>query len=83
MRIVFETHATSTDNEAGIATGWLSGRLSAQGRERLPAGAAAGGRRARGGLQLGPGAGGRDGDDRAQRQWGAFDWRPGWEYRRE
>jgi broad specificity phosphatase PhoE len=30
--VVFETHATSEDNEAGIATGWLPGRLSAAGR---------------------------------------------------
>ena len=32
--VVFETHATSEDNEAGIATGWLPGRLSAAGREQ-------------------------------------------------
>lgn len=32
MSIVYETHAISTDNEAGIATGWLPGRLSATGR---------------------------------------------------
>jgi broad specificity phosphatase PhoE len=30
--IVFETHAISTDNEAGIATGWLEGQLSKKGR---------------------------------------------------
>ena len=30
--IVFETHAISTDNEAGIATGWLEGQLSKEGR---------------------------------------------------
>jgi 2,3-bisphosphoglycerate-dependent phosphoglycerate mutase len=30
--IVFETHALSEDNERGIAIGWLSGRLSEQGR---------------------------------------------------
>src|SRR4051812_29185151 len=30
--IVFETHALTEDNERGIATGWLPGRLSAQGR---------------------------------------------------
>ena len=29
--IVFETHAISTDNEAGLATGWHPGRLSARG----------------------------------------------------
>jgi broad specificity phosphatase PhoE len=29
---VFETHSTSTDNEAGIATGWNEGTLSATGR---------------------------------------------------
>lgn len=33
-RVVFETHATTEDNEAGIATGWLDGRLSAAGREQ-------------------------------------------------
>ena len=30
--IVFETHAISTDNEAGLATGWDPGRLSASGK---------------------------------------------------
>jgi broad specificity phosphatase PhoE len=33
VEVVFETHPTSEDNEAGIATGWLPGRLSAEGRE--------------------------------------------------
>jgi 2,3-bisphosphoglycerate-dependent phosphoglycerate mutase len=32
IEIVYETHALSEDNERGIATGWLPGRLSAQGR---------------------------------------------------
>jgi broad specificity phosphatase PhoE len=32
--IVFETHATSTDNDAGIATGWLEGELSETGRRQ-------------------------------------------------
>ena len=32
--IVFETHSTSEDNERGIATGWLPGRLSRLGREQ-------------------------------------------------
>ena len=32
--VVFETHATSEDNEAGIATGWLAGRLSEVGRQQ-------------------------------------------------
>jgi broad specificity phosphatase PhoE len=31
VEIVYETHATTTDNEAGVATGWLPGRLSDQG----------------------------------------------------
>lgn len=31
--IVFETHARTEDNEAGRATGWLAGRLSAAGRD--------------------------------------------------
>ena len=30
--VVFETHSTSEHNEAGIATGWLGGTLSAAGR---------------------------------------------------
>lgn len=34
LRIVFETHQTTEDNEAGIATGWLPGRLSALGRRQ-------------------------------------------------
>lgn len=31
--LIFETHAVSTDNEAGVATGWLPGELSARGRD--------------------------------------------------
>ena len=34
VEVIFETHATSEDNEAGIATGWLPGRLSPRGREQ-------------------------------------------------
>jgi broad specificity phosphatase PhoE len=34
VEVVFETHSTSEDNEACIATGWLPGRLSAAGREQ-------------------------------------------------
>jgi broad specificity phosphatase PhoE len=34
VEVVFETHSTSEDNEAGIATGWLPGRLSEHGREQ-------------------------------------------------
>jgi 2,3-bisphosphoglycerate-dependent phosphoglycerate mutase len=34
VEVVYETHSTSEDNEAGIATGWLPGRLSATGREQ-------------------------------------------------
>ena len=34
VQIVFETHSTTEDNEAGIATGWLPGRLSALGRRQ-------------------------------------------------
>jgi broad specificity phosphatase PhoE len=33
IQIIYETHAISTDNEAGIATGWLPGALSPRGRE--------------------------------------------------
>ncbi|GAA3422731.1 histidine phosphatase family protein [Streptosporangium vulgare] len=32
MEIVFETHSWSEDNDRGIATGWLPGRLSERGR---------------------------------------------------
>jgi alpha-ribazole phosphatase/probable phosphoglycerate mutase len=32
IEIVFETHSFSEDNERGIATGWLPGRLSERGR---------------------------------------------------
>ena len=31
VRIVFETHSLTVDNERGVATGWLGGALSAQG----------------------------------------------------
>jgi alpha-ribazole phosphatase/probable phosphoglycerate mutase len=31
IQIVFETHSTTEDNEHGIATGWLPGRLSPAG----------------------------------------------------
>jgi broad specificity phosphatase PhoE len=34
IRLVYETHATTTDNEAGIATGWLPGVLSPTGRRQ-------------------------------------------------
>lgn len=34
VEIVYETHAISEDNELGIATGWLPGRLSDAGREQ-------------------------------------------------
>lgn len=32
IQIVFETHSITEDNERGIATGWLPGRLSEKGR---------------------------------------------------
>jgi broad specificity phosphatase PhoE len=32
VELVYETHATSVDNERGIATGWLDGTLSERGR---------------------------------------------------
>lgn len=31
-RLIYETHATTLDNEQGIATGWLPGELSERGR---------------------------------------------------
>ena len=32
VEIIYETHSVTTDNEAGIATGWLPGELSPRGR---------------------------------------------------
>jgi 2,3-bisphosphoglycerate-dependent phosphoglycerate mutase len=32
IEVVFESHSTTEDNEAGRATGWLPGRLSERGR---------------------------------------------------
>jgi broad specificity phosphatase PhoE len=37
VRLVYETHSTTRDNEAGIATGWLPGELSASGVENARA----------------------------------------------
>ena len=34
VELIYETHATSIDNEAGIATGWLPGQLSETGRRQ-------------------------------------------------
>ena len=34
MQLVYETHSISVDNERGIATGWLPGELSNEGRRR-------------------------------------------------
>jgi len=33
-KVVFETHSTTIDNELGIATGWLPGTLSSEGRRQ-------------------------------------------------
>jgi broad specificity phosphatase PhoE len=37
LELVYETHSTTIDNETGIATGWLPGRLSETGREHARA----------------------------------------------
>jgi broad specificity phosphatase PhoE len=34
VQLIYETHSTTTDNEAGIATGWLPGQLSEAGRRQ-------------------------------------------------
>jgi 2,3-bisphosphoglycerate-dependent phosphoglycerate mutase len=34
LEIVYETHSWSVDNECGIATGWLPGRLSEHGKRQ-------------------------------------------------
>ena len=47
LEIVYETHSISEDNEQGIATGWLPGRLSDAGRTNA---AALGQRRSNDGL---------------------------------
>jgi broad specificity phosphatase PhoE len=36
IHLVYETHSITTDNEAGIATGWLPGQLSEEGRRLAP-----------------------------------------------
>ena len=33
VELVYETHAITIDNEAGVATGWLPGRLSERGHD--------------------------------------------------
>jgi broad specificity phosphatase PhoE len=37
LELVYETHSTTVDNELGVATGWLPGELSEQGREQARA----------------------------------------------
>jgi broad specificity phosphatase PhoE len=49
VAVVFETHSTSEDNEAGFATGWLGGRLSEAGRDQA---ARLGRRRRRDGINV-------------------------------
>jgi broad specificity phosphatase PhoE len=49
VAVVFETHSTSEDNEAGLATGWLGGRLSDAGRDQA---ALLGERRRRDGIDV-------------------------------
>jgi broad specificity phosphatase PhoE len=34
LELIFETHSTTTDNERGLATGWLPGELSESGRKQ-------------------------------------------------
>ena len=34
IEIIYETHSTTIDNETGIATGWLPGQLSREGRRQ-------------------------------------------------
>ena len=34
VEIIYETHSTTTDNEMGVATGWLPGQLSENGRKQ-------------------------------------------------
>jgi broad specificity phosphatase PhoE len=71
VEVVFETHATSEDNEAGIATGWLLGRLSAAGLGQARELGARRGSRSR----SSPAAAGSKGRWRSRSSW-----QPGWEY---
>ena len=34
VKLIFETHATSLDNEAGLASGWFDGALSSNGEQQ-------------------------------------------------
>lgn len=49
ISLVYETHSTTLDNEAGIATGWLPGKLSEEGLRQA---AALGQRRRHDGIDL-------------------------------
>jgi broad specificity phosphatase PhoE len=49
IELVYETHSITTDNEAGLATGWLPGELSERG---LEAARALGERRRHDGIEL-------------------------------
>jgi broad specificity phosphatase PhoE len=49
IEVVYETHSTSEDNENGVATGWLGGALSEEGRRQA---ASLGERRRDDGLDL-------------------------------
>jgi len=37
LELVYETHSTTVDNERGVATGWLPGELSEEGRRNARA----------------------------------------------
>jgi broad specificity phosphatase PhoE len=37
VELVYETHSTTVDNERGVATGWLPGELSDEGKLRARA----------------------------------------------
>lgn len=49
VTIIYETHSTTTDNENGIATGWLPGTLSDAGRRQA---AELGARRSQDGISV-------------------------------
>jgi alpha-ribazole phosphatase/probable phosphoglycerate mutase len=34
VKLIYETHSTTIDNERGVATGWLPGELSAEGQRQ-------------------------------------------------
>ena len=92
VQLICERHSVTEDNEAGIATGWLPGRLSEQGRrlavelgQRRPAEGFAAVRssdlrRAVGTAELAYAGSSVHGRPLERLVVAPFEWRPGWEW---